>query len=345
MGNQRDGEHKLTARERQVLELMGSIGHSKGVAAELGISTRTVEHYLSRARQKLGAETTVQALNTFRQVEPVSTPADITESHALDDVEIATVPRNSRILARVILCCVLALVGIAGYFAWPPKSLASQGIVEPIFSDDFNHGVLNDWTHRQGVGRVSATESPGKLRYTLTGKSSRTKGNAPYYLYRTFRGKYWELEFKAAFKLPYRQHGRQFHVYVVFGDDPFDISRNFTWWVNHDSPGKDTPKHAQLCATASEPGRQDTRAQPIESEKQEPVTVVMARNGNAVRIEYVRADGTLSGHLETGFQELPDVQSIVVFGQAYDNDADLHGIGGWIDFEYFHGRAMAPQDW
>jgi DNA-binding CsgD family transcriptional regulator len=52
----------LTFRERQCLSLAASGRGAKQTAAELGVSEKTVELHLARARHKLGAQTTTQAV-------------------------------------------------------------------------------------------------------------------------------------------------------------------------------------------------------------------------------------------------------------------------------------------
>ena len=44
---------RLTARERQVLEFVGEGRHNREIAADLGISPRTVEVYKARMMEKL----------------------------------------------------------------------------------------------------------------------------------------------------------------------------------------------------------------------------------------------------------------------------------------------------
>jgi DNA-binding CsgD family transcriptional regulator len=57
-----DAVSQLTIRERQCLSLTASGLVAKQIAAELGISEKTVELHLARSRHKLGARTTAQAI-------------------------------------------------------------------------------------------------------------------------------------------------------------------------------------------------------------------------------------------------------------------------------------------
>jgi DNA-binding CsgD family transcriptional regulator len=57
-----DGVSQLTPRERQCLSLVASGLMTKQIAAEIGISEKTVEFHLTHARRKLGARTTAQAV-------------------------------------------------------------------------------------------------------------------------------------------------------------------------------------------------------------------------------------------------------------------------------------------
>ena len=52
----------LTPRERAVLELLVSGQASKGIAAELGLSVRTVESHRARILEKLGVESATQVV-------------------------------------------------------------------------------------------------------------------------------------------------------------------------------------------------------------------------------------------------------------------------------------------
>lgn len=58
----RGSQARLSARERDCLELIGDGLGAKGVAVELGISVHTVEKHLAAARRKLGVSKTVEAL-------------------------------------------------------------------------------------------------------------------------------------------------------------------------------------------------------------------------------------------------------------------------------------------
>ena len=55
----------LTAREGEILMLVGQGLRQGDIAAALGISGRTVENHLRRARERLGVTTTAQAVRTI----------------------------------------------------------------------------------------------------------------------------------------------------------------------------------------------------------------------------------------------------------------------------------------
>lgn len=55
------GAASLSTRERQVLSLLMKGLPAKVIAVRLGLSTRTIEHHLERARRRLGARNAVQA--------------------------------------------------------------------------------------------------------------------------------------------------------------------------------------------------------------------------------------------------------------------------------------------
>lgn len=52
----------LTAAEVRTLEGMLRLGHRKYVAAELGLSVKTLDHQLLNARQRMGARTVLSAV-------------------------------------------------------------------------------------------------------------------------------------------------------------------------------------------------------------------------------------------------------------------------------------------
>jgi DNA-binding CsgD family transcriptional regulator len=59
---QTDAPARLTRREIECLHLLASGEQLKRVAHLLGLTPRTVEHYVGDARRKLGARTTTQAV-------------------------------------------------------------------------------------------------------------------------------------------------------------------------------------------------------------------------------------------------------------------------------------------
>jgi DNA-binding CsgD family transcriptional regulator len=52
--------HQLTARQREILQLIANGKLTKQIAAELSISSRTVEFHRLKLRQVLGAHTTAE---------------------------------------------------------------------------------------------------------------------------------------------------------------------------------------------------------------------------------------------------------------------------------------------
>lgn len=60
--SRREGSRRLTFRERQCLALAASGLVGKQMAAEIGVSEKMIELHLARARNKLGARTTTQAV-------------------------------------------------------------------------------------------------------------------------------------------------------------------------------------------------------------------------------------------------------------------------------------------
>jgi DNA-binding NarL/FixJ family response regulator len=52
----------LTERQREVLSLLCEHGHSKGVAAELGIAPKTVDLVVRAAMRRMGVKTRILAV-------------------------------------------------------------------------------------------------------------------------------------------------------------------------------------------------------------------------------------------------------------------------------------------
>lgn len=67
-----DALSRLTPRERRCLELVALHFDTGQIAAELGISTATVNGYLADARQKLGARNRKEAARMLRSAAPGS---------------------------------------------------------------------------------------------------------------------------------------------------------------------------------------------------------------------------------------------------------------------------------
>ena len=59
---QHDGNARLTRREIECLRLLADGEQPKRIAHLLGLTPKTVEHYVGDARRKLGARTTTQAV-------------------------------------------------------------------------------------------------------------------------------------------------------------------------------------------------------------------------------------------------------------------------------------------
>ena len=66
------GPHNLTARERQVLDLLASGTSNKQIARSLGLSLKTVQNHVSRILDKLQAADRTQAALRARGIPPAS---------------------------------------------------------------------------------------------------------------------------------------------------------------------------------------------------------------------------------------------------------------------------------
>lgn len=77
--NESEALNRLTPRERRCLELVALHYDTGQIAAELGISTATVNGYLADARQKLGARNRKEAARMLAAATPAApddTPSD-----------------------------------------------------------------------------------------------------------------------------------------------------------------------------------------------------------------------------------------------------------------------------
>lgn len=64
-GNEKDGEHILSSREKEVLELLSKGYLYKEIAVKLGISTGTVRQHIHKIYEKLQVQNRTEALNKF----------------------------------------------------------------------------------------------------------------------------------------------------------------------------------------------------------------------------------------------------------------------------------------
>jgi RNA polymerase sigma factor (sigma-70 family) len=65
---------RLTSREREVLALVADGKHNREIAAELGISPRTVEVYKSRLMEKLQVRRLPDLVRLMLETKPPTTP-------------------------------------------------------------------------------------------------------------------------------------------------------------------------------------------------------------------------------------------------------------------------------
>lgn len=61
---------RFTERETEVVRLLARGASQKAVAAELGISRRTVEHHLQNAKREAGVSKTTELIFLFLSEEP-----------------------------------------------------------------------------------------------------------------------------------------------------------------------------------------------------------------------------------------------------------------------------------
>lgn len=125
--------------DRQMACLQGVAQHktAKEIAVELGISNHAVEKHLKVVRQKLGAETTLEALRIYQRgmVEPYYAPSDLSINSSvlqsdrqgrLNDVAFANFEHRPRRIweyeleltpKQVLLAIVLVTVGLVATVA------------------------------------------------------------------------------------------------------------------------------------------------------------------------------------------------------------------------------------
>jgi DNA-binding NarL/FixJ family response regulator len=68
----KSGQHNLTARERDVLDLLADGTSNKQIARSLGLSLKTVQNHVSRILDKLQAADRTQAALLARGIPPAS---------------------------------------------------------------------------------------------------------------------------------------------------------------------------------------------------------------------------------------------------------------------------------
>jgi DNA-binding CsgD family transcriptional regulator len=344
-----DTKRGLSPRERQILKLISVVGHTKGVAEQLGISSRTVEHHLARARQKLGCDTTFQAIALVQEVHPPtpSAPASIAPA------ELNRKPRQGAIasvaVAAVLICAasVLLWIRFAGASTasirskelsvaiiptaskTDPKTLAARASLLTAFDESFDWPTLDpDWRLTDGVGDCTLLRGSESLRYKLTNGTEHGDREAKW-LFRHFRGRVWQLQAKVRYTLP-PASGRQIVFGIVFGPTMDDRSHRVVYSLNREATGPpqlgtlgydgDTVWGGQLPLSTS------------------PNTLYL-------RITRIRQDISLSisedgDHYDPCFtvhdyrSPLSDVQAVCLSASCFNDKAATAAGGSWLDVEY-----------
>lgn len=115
----------LSERETEVLELFHDVGHAKGVAARLGVSSRTVESHLANIRAKMSVETTVAAVARYAKESARVTIEDAEFDRETTQNELVRQRRRFALPAFVALGAIGALA-IAGAIYSKPRLIADS---------------------------------------------------------------------------------------------------------------------------------------------------------------------------------------------------------------------------
>ncbi len=332
----------LTPREFEIVKLMASIGHTKGVATKLGISNRTVEHHLAKARRKLGCESTFQAVALVEQArlgEPTQFVAHQRQERALAGKRITGLrpwfwPITSLVCVVLIPVIFAAVEGKVRSRQNVKDFMPIAGLQRSFIEHFIGDHLEREWKTKKGIGEISLQPDPNDptahfLRYELKG-STRPDDRDSTWLYRFFRGDNWQLHTQAIYHLP-KGMGRQLYVDIIFGNNIRDRSTSLRLWVNRDDFGVKT----QLMCDVTGPGISATQLRPISLEK--PIDLHFSRVGGEVSIWW-SPDGKqriLVSSCQFDKQKLPDVQAILLSGESFGGPGDKDWGGGWVDYRFF----------
>lgn len=327
---------------------MATIGHTKGVAAKLGISNRTIEHHLSNARQKLGCESTIQAINLLTRPLETRSVAEPNPDAVKSDAQVENRP-HPRIRRPLLWAVAILGVGTFGLvIALRSSSLSRAGKAgaddaPSKIIEDFEYNSIDPrWTVKQGNNRV-ATVNGDYLRYELTQATLKDPRENNTRAYTFFSGRDWRLSFKVKYSLPGVHNGRQQWFRIDFDENVGDPRESLNIEASKDVPvkGQDL-KSVPLMVSYSifAKGWPSATQGPIPDIREgEDVWFEIDRHGSFISLKWSKdgADGRYSNPVTSPLDpETGDIQSITIWGSAYDDPKDPKGVEGWADYDYVH---------
>ncbi len=151
--NESNNPWGLTEREAEVLEHYQEVGHAKGVATQLGVSSRTVESHLARIRAKMRVETSAAAIARYAReaVGSATVDADFVNGKARESTPR---PRRTFMVIATTLAGAIGVLALAGAIYSKPKLLADSA------ADFGSEQGYRNWFY----GYFSEPNLPGEFR-------------------------------------------------------------------------------------------------------------------------------------------------------------------------------------
>lgn len=334
---------------------MATIGHTKGVASKLGISNRTVEHHLSNARQKLGCESTIQAIDHLRRPSEARSLSEPILDAVKSDTDVEKRP-HPRLRGLLLWAAALLVVGTIGsLIALRSSSLAHGGNTSTIDApskiiEDFEYSSIDPrWTIRPGNNRVF-TVNGDYLRYELTKATVKDpmENNARAYAF--FSGRDWRLSFKVKYSLPGTHNGRQQWLRIGFDGNADDPEEFLNIEATKDLPLRGQPPLSAAFkvsyAVSSKSWQIPSKGEIPDVHEGVDCWFEIVRHGSSISIRW---SGTgADGHFSDWFSAPLDpntgnLQSITIWGSAYDDPNIPRGVEGWADYDYIHLEPLPQQ--
>lgn len=202
------------------------------------------------------------------------------------------------------------------------------------FEELFETRALSEqWSVASGKGRISLTDVPGSLSYTLTESTERGTNPRPARAHIPFSGSHWALEFKVAYDVP-RGSGRQHMFAVVFGKDPYARSSSLVWERSTDAANVRCPEAVSATFARAEERAMALLPNPYADGK---FYVRIVRRGSKLTVRHSNDGEYFQEFFETtATHDLGNLQWVVLYGTLFDRD------GGRASYDFVRVTPIDP---